>query len=301
MTGVVKSGRGLAVPRMAHSAMIERLQALAGCHIVPGTLNVRLPEPPKTGPHWRYLAAAEISPAWQQQTGQVGYFLIRVLIADRHRGLAFQADEPGYPPDQIELVAEVHLRTLLGLSDGDSVSFAVVAWDDSRCDAPKEPWISAKVQLKPSRIHGTGMAAVERIHGGERVVVFGGEYTDATGAQRARAERKLVMQWDTDLFTIEERGDDPTYFINHSCDPNLWMDDAFTLTARRKIEPGEELLADYALWEADEEYVSPWACRCGTAVCRKTVTGKDWHLPEIQRRYAGRFSPLLNKRIAARS
>lgn len=96
---------------MAHSAVIERLQALAGCHIIPGTLNVRLSEPAKTGPNWRYLAAAEISPEWHQQTGQVGYFLIRVLIADRYLGLAFQADETGYPADQVELVAEVHLKT----------------------------------------------------------------------------------------------------------------------------------------------------------------------------------------------
>ncbi len=131
MTGVVMSGRGLGAPRMAHSAIIERLQALAG-HIVPGTLNVRLAEPAKTGPNWRYFAAAEISPKWHQQTGQAGYFLIRVLIADPYRGLAFRADETEYPADQIELVTEVHLRKVLGLSDGDRVSFSMVAWDDSR-------------------------------------------------------------------------------------------------------------------------------------------------------------------------
>lgn len=126
------SGPGLAAPRMVTSTIIERLEALAGCHIVPGTLNVRLSEPAKTGPNWRYFAAAEISPEWHQQTGQAGYFLIRVLIADRYRGLAFQADETGYPADQVELIAEVHLRNVLGLSDGDRISFSMVAWDDSR-------------------------------------------------------------------------------------------------------------------------------------------------------------------------
>jgi hypothetical protein len=167
--------------------------------------------------------------------------------------------------------------------------------------APKESWISPKVQLAASRIHGTGMVAVEWIDAGERVVVFGGEYTGAAGADRARVQGKLVMQWDENLFSVEERGGDATYFINHSCEPNLWMDGAFTLTARRPIAPGEELLADYALWEADEAFVSRWRCGCGVASCRRVVTGKDWRRPDLQARYIGHFSPLVEKRIAALS
>ena len=129
LAGVIKPGRGLAVPRMTGSAMIERLETFGGCPIVPGTLNVRLPGPLPRGPGWRYLPAAEIGPEWSQETGQAGYFVVRVLIADRYRGLAFQADEPGYPPDQVELVAGVNLRNVLGLGDGDAVSFSVVGWD----------------------------------------------------------------------------------------------------------------------------------------------------------------------------
>src|SRR5262249_20308730 len=51
--------------------------------------------------------------------------LVPVTVARRYRGLAFQAvepGEPGYPPDLIELYCEAHLRTELGLSDGDQVS-----------------------------------------------------------------------------------------------------------------------------------------------------------------------------------
>jgi hypothetical protein len=197
-----------------------------------------------------------------------------------------------YPPDQVELVAEARLRDSLGLADGDRISCALIQW---------RSWISSKVQLKPSGIHGTGLFALSRLEPGERVIVFGGEYVDAASAHRARAGGKLIMQWDEDLFSVEERGDDPTYFINHSCDPNLWMADAFTLVARRQIEAGEELLADYALWEADEDFTSPWLCRCGSADCRKTVTGKDWRRPDLQARYIGHFSPLVDKRIAALS
>lgn len=66
-----------------------------------------------------------ISPDWEARTGQAGYFFVPVLIAERYRGVAFQADEPGYPPDQIELISEVHVRSALGVSDGAPISFTV--------------------------------------------------------------------------------------------------------------------------------------------------------------------------------
>lgn len=80
---------------MEDRAAMARLQELAGFTIVPGTLNVRLPRPLERGSSWRYVAAAEISPDWEARSGQAGYFLAPVMIAERHRGLAFQAGEPG--------------------------------------------------------------------------------------------------------------------------------------------------------------------------------------------------------------
>jgi len=59
--------------------------------------------------------------------------------------------------------------------------------------------------------------------------------------------------------------DDEDYaadYTNHSCDPNLWMKDEATLMARRDIEAGEELTADYMVWEVDEDYRAAWECKC---------------------------------------
>lgn len=58
------------------------------------------------------------------------------------------------------------------------------------------------------------------------------------------------MQLDDNLYSVEERGADETYFTNHSCDPNVWMMNAVTLGTRRCIPTGEELTVDYALFEA---------------------------------------------------
>lgn len=163
-----------------------------------------------------------------------------------------------------------------------------------------DTWVNPKLELRSSSTQGKGLFAVAPLVAGEAAVIWGGEYVDEVTAREAERAGKLIMQWDEDRFSVEERGDDDGYFINHSCEPNLWMKDERTLVARRDIAAGEELTADYALWEADENYVSSWECRCGSSQCRRTVTGKDWQNPELQRAYAGHFSPLINKRIAAK-
>jgi CTP-dependent riboflavin kinase len=125
LSGVVQPGRGLGTPLMTDRAVMEKLHELAGFPVVPGTLNVRLPAPLERGPSWRYVAAADIAPDWEERTGQAGYFVAPVTVAGRFRGLAFQADQPGehgYPPDQIELFCDVHLRGELGLRDGDPLA-----------------------------------------------------------------------------------------------------------------------------------------------------------------------------------
>lgn len=165
--------------------------------------------------------------------------------------------------------------------------------------ASKKSWINPKIEIKNSPVSGRGMFALEKINVGEDILTFGGDYIDTASADEERRDGKLVMQWDEDLFTAEDRGDDDTYFVNHSCDGNTWMKDAFGLIARRDIFPGEEITADYALWEADENYISQWKCQCGSNKCRGRVTGLDWQQPELQERYAEHFSPLINKRITA--
>jgi CTP-dependent riboflavin kinase len=131
LSGTVRPGRGLAAGRMADRVVAEKLEEITGFPVVDGTLNVRLPRPPERGPNWRYLPAEEITSDWEARTGQSGYFLAPVTVAGRYRGLAFQALEPGeheYPPDQIELFCEAHLRTELGLDDGDPIAIRLSSW-----------------------------------------------------------------------------------------------------------------------------------------------------------------------------
>ena len=160
-----------------------------------------------------------------------------------------------------------------------------------------QSWLNPKIEIRDSAAAGRGMFATERIPAGEKTVVFGGLYADTAGAEDAQQQGKGVMQWDEDLWSIETEDDDPVYLINHACDPNTWMQDALTLIARRDIHPEEEITADYALWEADENYVSQWECHCGAPDCRGKVTGKDWRSLQLRQAYKDHFSPLINQRI----
>ena len=161
-----------------------------------------------------------------------------------------------------------------------------------------QSWMSSKVKVGQSTMHGQGIIAVSEIAQDEPVLVWGGpSYTNKPGALEALRHNKAVMQWDDDVFSCESDEDSDYFRINHSCNPNAWMIDAFTICARRNIHIGEEITADYALWEPDEKYVSAWTCRCGSRRCRGRVTGSDWKNPILRERYRGHFSPYLTKRI----
>jgi hypothetical protein len=63
------------------------------------------------------------------------------------------------------------------------------------------------------------------------------------------------------------------------------------------IPSGSELTVDYAMIDGDP--AERMDCACGAPECRKIITGSDWRLPELRRRYAGYFSRYLQDRIDA--
>ncbi|MBN2542723.1 SET domain-containing protein-lysine N-methyltransferase [bacterium] len=168
-------------------------------------------------------------------------------------------------------------------------------------DAEKKTWLNPVIEIRNSHIHGEGLFAVSAIKKDDVLIIWGDGYTNLNGALEASMNGKKTMQWDEDVFSVEIPGNKDPYSINHSCDPNAWMEGVFKIVARRDICAGEEITADYALWEADDNYVSKWECKCGSKFCRGKVTGKDWRNKELQERYRGHFSPLINKRIKSKN
>jgi hypothetical protein len=167
----------------------------------------------------------------------------------------------------------------------------------------QDEWIDPRIEIRTSPISGRGMFASSSAREGEVVVIWAGVvFTQADVVAGKAAEGSTVALADglylgSPVGQYDRERDDLGDFINHSCDPNCWMQDEVTLVARRDIQLGEELTADYVLWEADETYLRPWERACGSPLCRRTLTGRDWRLPELQVRYRGHFSPFINARI----
>lgn len=158
-------------------------------------------------------------------------------------------------------------------------------------------WLHPDVEVRPSPVSGEGLFARAPLRTGTAVSRLGGRLVTGAELRRllgASAEGHLDY---IDTITVAENvhlvlpAGQPNGKGNHSCDPNLWWADAYTLIARRDIEVGEELTNDYATSTGERAFSMP--CRCGTALCRGVITGSDWTRPELQQRYGSHWVPGL--------
>ena len=145
------------------------------------------------------------------------------------------------------------------------------------------------------------MFARELIKKGETVCIVGGTVmTDTEFVNFQIIHRNYnSIQIDDHLHLVEDPDitRDLEGSMNHSCDSSTWMKDEATLIARWDIEAGEEATVDYALFTTQSNWMLDRRCRCGSASCRRIITGDDWRREDVQERYRGHFSPFINRRI----
>ncbi len=145
---------------------------------------------------------------------------------------------------------------------------------------------------------GYGVFARSKIAKGELVSLWGGRVVHAAELDPDLPRfTERVLQIDEDFYLLTAEAKEPNDCFNHSCDPNLGFFGQIGLVAMRDIEPQEELTFDYAM--SDGSPYDEFDCQCGSANCRKKVTGSDWKLPGLWQRYDGYFSPYLARRIAS--
>ncbi len=127
------------------------------------------------------------------------------------------------------------------------------------------------------------------------MAVFGGKPVTYDELVQVPYEiRRLSIQVAEDYYLLSVN-DSEADWINHSCMPNAGLNGQIVLVALRDIQPGEEITFDYAM--SDGTAYDEFDCMCGSPDCRGYVSGSDWALPELQRRYKGHFSPYLQTRI----
>lgn len=158
-------------------------------------------------------------------------------------------------------------------------------------------YFNPKCEARELEENGCGVFAVERIVQGELVSLWGGKIVrrqDLDPSMPRFTQRVLQMDEDLYLLTAEEK--EPNDCFNHSCEPNLGFFGQIGLVALRDIASGEELTFDYAM--SDGGPYDEFDCLCGSAHCRGKVTGNDWKLPSLWKKYEGHFSPYLARRIS---
>jgi hypothetical protein len=152
--------------------------------------------------------------------------------------------------------------------------------------------------VRASPIHGRGLFARQAIEKGEIVAIKGGHVLDVRALARVRgAIAHSYIQIDDRFYLGARRGAEVRrnkIWLNHSCRPNVGIRGQCVFVAMRAIRAGEELTYD---WAMEENRRAITRCACGRPGCRRTLTGQDWKLPALQRRYRGYFSSYLAEKM----
>jgi SET domain-containing protein len=80
-------------------------------------------------------------------------------------------------------------------------------------------------------------------------------------------------------------------FINHSCNPNVIINDKLQLVTFKPVKADEELLLDYSTTELDPNW--RMQCNCGEYKCRRTLRSFQFLPKFTQRKYSRFIAPVF--------
>lgn len=123
--------------------------------------------------------------------------------------------------------------------------------------------------IQKSVIQGKGVFTDSAVRARTKLGEFTGEPISVREARRRAKRRKLIA-----IVEIDQRraidghvGGGPFQFINHSCEPNVFVRIAYgrvEFYAKTHIPAGDELTIDYV----NSHHEGRLRCRCGRPTCR---------------------------------
>ena len=126
--GFVKTGRGTGALEMSAPGSLEGFQRLTGLSIIPGTLNIDLTEPFDLA-LLNYVTfvelgwAIDLSKQGIKYDGEIGMYYDRAIIAAKYPACVIFWTWVDDMYTDAEVISPYHLRSTLGLQDGDIVEF----------------------------------------------------------------------------------------------------------------------------------------------------------------------------------
>ncbi|HEY3190619.1 MAG TPA: DUF120 domain-containing protein [Solirubrobacteraceae bacterium] len=124
LIGVVTSGLGHGAGFMALGWVRDGIRRIAGFDPYPGTFNVRLVDPAMVA-RWTRLGDGLARRLDAPRAGECGARVVPVVLASEVAAAVIVPDVTAHVGDVLEVVAPVHVRSALWLSDGESVTIEV--------------------------------------------------------------------------------------------------------------------------------------------------------------------------------
>ena len=134
-------------------------------------------------------------------------------------------------------------------------------------------WLDPRIEVRPSRIQGRGLFVREDVAKGERLITWGSRLLTLEEIAADRYIRGSAVQISSEYYLGSRLGDEssPAIFLNHSCDPNIKMNQGAIFMACRDIAKDEEILADYGTLTRNPQWRLEIDCCCGAPNCRKII------------------------------
>jgi len=157
-------------------------------------------------------------------------------------------------------------------------------------------FITNKIEIKESNLDGKGMFAKEAIKKDEIVFIKGGHLVTREQLFSSGVINSYLPIDDNYFIGSinKEEEDGIKLWINHSCEPNCGMRGEISFVAMRDIKINEELSIDYALVDNEDYKIN---CNCKSKSCRSIVTGFDWKIGSLQKKYGNYFALYLLEKI----
>lgn len=162
-------------------------------------------------------------------------------------------------------------------------------------------WANPKTEVRQSNMpnSGNGRFTTEFVREGEIVVILGGLILTEDEYQEIRKRYTfvsgLLIHKDFKIHQVNFISD-YNGTLNHSCEPNVYLDGQIVVKATKDIEVGEEITLDYGTI-ANQDLVLFEDCQCGADNCRKYITCKDWLSSSFRSERAFFFSHYLQELI----
>ncbi len=126
--------------------------------------------------------------------------------------------------------------------------------------------------VKKSFIQGRGLFTSRAIPGRKKLGEFSGERISVREARKRASglSRIAIVEISATQAIDGSVGDGPFQYINHSCDPNVYIRIAYgraEFYSKRKIKAGEELTCDYG----ESHHDGKLGCQCGAKGCKKFI------------------------------